>query len=1160
MKLRWLIIVGLGILMSARPSARAAEPYLEFVEGLRRHNYHDYAMIYLDKLEKRADVPKEIKEVIPFEKALTLMDEARRGTQNATEQNRLYDQARSFLEEFVKASPNHPEAGKANTELANVIVGKGKVEVMQSKAPGNSGQKADFQKKARAHFAEARKVFQAAHDRYKEAYEKFDKFIDKTQKGKYEAREEAYRNYIQAQLNLAVLTYEEAQTYDKGSSENRKLLTDAAKTFSDIHARYRQQIAGLYARMWEGKCFEEQDDIVKALGIYNELLGHGGDKPSEALKRLQDNVRHFRLVCLNREQRKDYQVVIQEAQEWLKQNRGSAANTRVGLGIQWELVRALELLAKKEETAEPEKNRLFNQALGIARTVARYPSEYRDGANAMIGRLQVELNRDPGDPKDFPQAFAAARNLVIEIPKKKDAIEKAAGSERAKLLSDLQPILKESARLLGIGLALVNPKDDPKDINQARHFLAYVYFTMRDGTVDRSYDAAVLGEYVARKAMKTQPDLALEAAYLAQAAYIQAYHHPPDDPRVAEAKQAADFRRIISICNFITENWSTNEMANDARMALGRVYSEIGQPAKAAEIYDQVPETSAKYLDAQLEAGNAFWYAYLSESIKPEAERKPKEELDGMLKKSQEILQKGIGKYEAPLPGEASQVEESKLAYLTRAKLNYSQILNGSGDYKGALTVLKEGKLPVAAAVAVPAGEPRPKVGIKSRQYAGVVYQVILRTYVGLQDLEKAREAMHELEQIVGTSGGGASLTKIYVDLGKELQKEVERLQTARDPRLGEVLKSFESFLSDLSGRTEGQDYSSLTWVGETYRALGEGLQQGDSAKAEGYFAKAADALEKLLDENEKKPETIPSGAVLGVKLKLVKCKRLQKDFDEAHKLIVSILSEKARALDVQEEAARLFQDWAARGGPEDLNKWEIAIEGGAKSKSKEDKRVWGWFGLSEKLKSSLLNNPNPEYEQKYLDAGYNVADCWVKYAGAQSTNVARKKLLGEAYKAVERPAMLIPSLGGGETWARYNLLYRKIQQEMLDLGMEQMRGKEVTDLERRSLSREEREKAEAKTREMLGNDEFAAADDGAAAKAKKKKKKKTAAAAPVKKTASSTGWIAAVVVLVVLAGGGGAYFFLGSGKKKKRRPGSVASEPDFDLSEPKPPAAKVKR
>lgn len=303
MKLRWLIFIGVGILLSVSPHVRAAEPYLEFVEGLRRHNYHDSALIYLDKLEKRADVPKEIKEVIPFEKALTLMGDAQRRAQNATEQHRLYDQARSYLEEFVKASPNHPAAEKANTELANVFAGKGKVEVMQSKAAADAGLKADFQKRARAHFAEARQAFQAIRDRQKEAYESFDKFIPTTQPEKYEARERSYRNYIEAQLNLAVLTYEESQTYDKGTRENKELLTDAAQAFDDLHVRYRRQIAGLYARMWHARCFEEQGDAVKALAMYNELLSYTGGKPSGELKRLLDNVRQFREECLNRVQR-----------------------------------------------------------------------------------------------------------------------------------------------------------------------------------------------------------------------------------------------------------------------------------------------------------------------------------------------------------------------------------------------------------------------------------------------------------------------------------------------------------------------------------------------------------------------------------------------------------------------------------------------------------------------------------------------------------------------------------------------------------------------------------------------------------------------------------------------------------------------------------------
>ncbi len=1161
MNLRCRVILSLGIIIAASLPVRAAEPYLEFVEGLRQHSYHDYALIYLDKLEKRADVPAEVKEVIPFEKAITLLAAAHRLTSPEAQTSQL-DQARAYLEQFLKSSPGHAMAGRANTELANVIVGRGKVDVLKSKSPGNAAQKAELQKKARAHFAEARQVFQAAHDRYKEAFDKFGSgFINPNEKVKYEARETAYRNYIQAQLNLAVMTYEEAQTYDKGSPENKKILTEASKAFDAIHGRYRQQIAGLYARMWEGKCFEEQDDITKALGFYNELLGHGEGKSGPALKRLQDRVLHFRLVCLNREQRKDYQVVIDEAQKWLKENRNQVS-TPWGLGIQWELVRALEMLGKKEETPEPERNRLFQQALTSARAINRFPGEYKDGSTAIIQRLLVGLDREPGDPKDFATALGTARNLTSEIAKLNKLLQDATGPEREKLIGDLQPVLKETARILNIGLSVTTPKDDAKEVNLARYYLAYVYYSMRDGAVDRSYDAAVLAEYVARKSVVTFPDAALEAAYLAQAAYIQAYHHPPQDKRAADLKKAADFKRIIAACNFITDNWPTSDKAHDSRMELGRVYSEIGQPAEAAKYFLQIPETASQYLVAQLAAGNAFWVAYLTESIRPEDERKPKEELDGLLKRSTEILRDGLVKFEAQLPGEIAQVDQTKLDRLTRAKLNYSQILNASGDYKGALSLLTEGRLPIVAAVAAPEGDEakRPPAGyIASRQFAGAVYQVVLRTYVGLQNLDKARETMRELEKIVGTGGGGASLTQIYLDLGKELQKEVERLQAARDPRLAEVLKSFETFLEDMSNRKEGQDYNSLTWVAETYRALGEGLQQGDASKAEGYFGKSFAALQFLLDEDARKPGFIPAGAALGVKLKAVKSKRLQKDFEEAHKRLLAILDEKSKALDVQEEAAQLFQDWAARG---ELEKWDIAIEGGsANKKNKSDKKVWGWFGLAEKLKSSLLSRPNPEYERQYLDASYHVADCWFKYASAQSTNAAQKKLLIEAYKAVRRPAALVPNLGGGETWARFNALYRKIQDEMLSLGMEQMRGKEVADFEKRNLTKEERAEVEAKLKQA--RDAEIAAVDGEAPAGKKPKAKgnRKNKGKDKAKAAAETNWapIVVVIVLILIAASGGAYFFLAGRKKKKRRRAVVADDADIDFGEPRPPTVRTK-
>ena len=68
----------------------AAEPYLEFVQGLRARGYHDYAMLYLEQLESRRNTPGEIRQVIAFEKGLTLLQDAQSIRNIRTKNSRYY--------------------------------------------------------------------------------------------------------------------------------------------------------------------------------------------------------------------------------------------------------------------------------------------------------------------------------------------------------------------------------------------------------------------------------------------------------------------------------------------------------------------------------------------------------------------------------------------------------------------------------------------------------------------------------------------------------------------------------------------------------------------------------------------------------------------------------------------------------------------------------------------------------------------------------------------------------------------------------------------------------------------------------------------------------------------------------------------------------------
>src|SRR5205823_2456133 len=134
-----------------------------------------------------------------------------------------------------------------------------------------------------------------------------------------------------------------------------------------------------------------------------------------------------------------------------------------------------------------------------------------------------------------------------------------------------------------------------------------------------------------------------------------------------------------------------------------------------------------------------------------------------------------------------------------------------------------------------------------------------------------------------------------------------------------------------------------------------------------------------------------------------------------------------------------------------------------------------------------------------YLEARYNLALCRFNYAMAQTKTPTKHKLLESARGDITVTAILSEDLGGGEMWAKFNKLYRDIQQKMIDEGHPAMKGKDIADLEKRiKVSEEDRLQAEAEKK---------------AAQAEKKSKPKTAKAAVAKKPESGGGMLGTIIV-----------------------------------------------
>ncbi|WP_166821344.1 hypothetical protein [Thalassoroseus pseudoceratinae] len=936
------------------PVANAAELHQEFLDGLRARGFYDEALYYLDTLEQNTTLDADLKKRLPYERGLTLLKNAQT-MRNPEAQEAALDQAAGQLETFVRENPNHALVGKAQAERGNILLGKARVKIWDANSPVNEDKKPQLQQEARKDVLAARKIFQSAHDKYKEVYEGFPKFIPADEKEQRATRQKAEIDYMQAQIDLAMCTYEEAQTYTDGSDEFKKKLTEAANAFEAIHQKYRSMVGGLYARMWQGKCFEEQDDIGKALGIYNELLEHGKDKAtvSRSLRVLQDQVRHFRLICLNHRSRADYQLVVDESGEWLSDSSNRIlARTPTGLGIRYQKALAHESLANKlRQEEQPEKvvEQQLRLALKEAQELTRWTGQYKDVAQFMAQRLKASLNINPSDPKSFDEAFGLAKVRIKKIGEFEDDINQAKAKKlpaaEVRQREDLlEAHLDETAKMLQLGLQLADSSVDARQINLARYLLAFVYYKM-----DRSLEAGVMTEFIANRYAREEPEMARDAAKIAMAAYVKAYNEAaakPKDENGNEADVSFELDQLLRVCQMIIDRFPESGLADDSRMTVGRIYMRRDVPEEAAKWFGAVPVSSTKhYASAQISAGEAYWNAYLKALRKSAEERPDEKTLTEWQNKAQNYLKTGIEKVEASTPKDAP---PEKLADLIAAKVTRGQIFVNQQKFKEAIgLVTSEPHAPVKA-IQIAEDKPRPKVGVQSKAFASVVYQLLLRAYVGTQQIDEAQDTMKKLEATVG-EGGGSEVTQIYVQLGRQIQEELDRTKIAGPPeKFNQILNSFSQFLDALYQKRNdaGTSYGALQWIAETYLALGE---TAEGAKATEYFNRSAETYQMILDKAAK--DSKPPQGITGIKLRLGQVYQAAGQFEKGYEKLKELVKELPNAIEVQIAVAELLQAWGASSRPDTLQYLMKGIGGD------KEAGVWGWQGIAQRIGQQLRSN-----------------------------------------------------------------------------------------------------------------------------------------------------------------------------------------------------------
>lgn len=981
------------------PAAKADEPFLSFIEGLRTRAYFDTALEYIDSISQRSDLAPDVRATLDLERGITLQQKGA-ASRIPEDREQAFADSETALRKFIGENAQHSQAALANSMLGELLFERARSLIWKTDDVESPDERLELQQSARTLIDQAKAIYQTAQDQYKILYEAYPKFIDEAKDAEeYELRQEAEAKYLRAWFNLTRCTYERGQTFDKGSEERKETLKQAADLFEQIHTSRRTNQIGLHARLMMGKCFQEQDDLGRALGIYNEMLGHKSENP--AVKVLKGIAQHYRLICLNDPQKKDHQLVIQEAGEWMQANR-ALSTTQSGLGILWEKAIAEEQLGLSRELNEKDKDNLLRAAMNDAQQVGKYPGAYKDTAAAMSRRLKVELGEKDRDPRDFSEAFERARGMIAQIQQYSDEVAAADEKDRVLKQTALENHLNEVGRLLQLALDLREPDSDAKAVAQARYLLSFVL--LRQG---KSLDSMILASYCLEHDSKADPDTALNATEIAMAASVAAWN-------AAGKNRDFETRALRDVCEKILTLYPQSSRGGEARMRLGRVYATMNQPLEAAKWYMEVPQADPQYASARISAGQSFWTEWTLKTAlaaaDPEGVQIPADEMNRWKAEARKLLTEGIDLTRQKLGDMAKPTDE-----LAAAEVSLGSILNLEGEFSATIEHLtKGGENSVVAAVALAEGESRPDEGIQSKSFAGLTYRLLLRAYVGTQQIDEALKTMSDLEKV-----GGEDILAAYTQLGIELQEELKRLkQSGEAERLAQVRDSFEKFLQKVYDSRNKSDYNSLLWIGETYYGLGLGVS-GDAVGAEGYYAKAADAYSEIIDGGLATPDN--RNPVL---LRLARCRRQQKQFEDGLKIVEEILKQNAMTLDAQFEAAHILTDWGADSDP---SKFFEAIQGKKEADGKSTV-VWGWSQLSHRLRQITAKDPESELRSRFLDARYELSNTRRRFANASEKDAdsQRKSALAEITSFIQVNGDI-----DDVSFARFDRLYQDLQTDL---------------------------------------------------------------------------------------------------------------------------------
>lgn len=262
--MRWFLLLALGCCLATAATVHAEEPTAAFLDGLRSRQEFDLALEHIDKLEKNPATPADVRASLNFERGVTLLLQSSR-EKNDSQQRAHRQAAVEALQKYLDQRPGGLKELQAQLQMGTARIEHAR-QFMRNAADSPEELQVDLHAKAREQYAAALKMYEQIERSSTAQLQVPEVLADDQQK-------EEFRKQVLQGLLLTAATREElAETYPQGSDEEQAAVEKAAGEYEAIAQAYRTRLAGLYARMYQGRCLQKLGKHPKALTAFGEIL------------------------------------------------------------------------------------------------------------------------------------------------------------------------------------------------------------------------------------------------------------------------------------------------------------------------------------------------------------------------------------------------------------------------------------------------------------------------------------------------------------------------------------------------------------------------------------------------------------------------------------------------------------------------------------------------------------------------------------------------------------------------------------------------------------------------------------------------------------------------------------------------------------------------